>query len=116
MTAIEKINLDLTLTVGDGATVRVGSDCYPYYVSETLPNGVYGLYSPNAKFDDAHPWEGGTQVVDPFDPGHPSDFYVKHRYGNWWKVKADGTPIQRYSTRYHSLTFGSAYAYLNPSF
>ena len=116
MTDIEKINNDLTITKGTGATVRVGSDVYPYYVSEVLPNGVYGLYSPNDRFDDQHPWEGGTMVVDPFDSEHKSEFYVKHRYGSWWKVNPNGTPISRFSTKYHVLKFGSAYSYRNPSF
>lgn len=111
-----QIQNDLMITVGMGATVRVGSDCYPYYVSEVLPNGIYGLYSPHSQFDETHPWEGGTLVVDPFDHAHKSEFYVKMRYGHWWKVNANGKPIKRFSMRYHSLSFGEAYSYLNPSF
>lgn len=116
MNVTEKIKLDLEITKGYGATVSVGSDAYPYYVSEVLPNGIYGLYSPGSKFDDQHPWECGTMVVDPFDPERKSELYVKIRYGKWWEVERNGKPIRRFSCRYHTLRFGAACSYRNPSF
>ena len=114
--ALRDIEEDLTIFPGTGATKSVGSDAYPYYVSEVLPNGVIGMYDAPASFDDKHPWEGGTQVVKPFDPAHKSEFYLKRRYGKWWEVTREGKPIRQFTGKYVSLSFGHAYAYQNPSF
>jgi hypothetical protein len=107
---------DLKIFPGAGATKSVGSDSYPYYVSEALPNGVIGMYHPSAKFDDEHPWHGGSQVVDAYDPKAPSDFYIKRRYGNWWEVERNGTPIRKFTGRYVRLHFNGAHSYRDPSF
>lgn len=116
MNEIDAIQEDLNILPGTGATMSIGSDSYPYYVSEALPNGVFGLYSPKSCFDGEHPWEGGSQVVDNFDPKHESEFYVKRRYKKWWKVEKNGKPIARFTGKYHRLHFGHAYSYQNPSF
>lgn len=110
---------DLLIEVGLGATKHVGSDAYPYYISEILPKGVIGLYSPGSHFDKDHPWEGGSMVVDKFDPQHKSEFYIRRRYGKWWKCDATGktykkTDYQNYGTIH--LRFGHACSYQDPSF
>lgn len=111
------IEEDLRLEVGLGATKRVGSDEYPYYISELLPNGVVGMYRPDAKFDDKHPWYGGSGAVDPFDPSHKSEFYIKRRYGSWWKCTRSGVPLSDgYDRKMSGLHFGSAHYYQDPSF
>lgn len=111
------IDEDLAISVGIGATLRVGSDAYPYYISEVLPNGVIGIYSPKSHFDNAHPWQGGTEVVDPFDPNAESEIYIKRCYGNWWKVSRDDKArIERFISRWENFTIGHAYAYQDPSF
>ena len=111
------IEEDLIIEVGLGATMSVGSDCYPYYISEVLPNGVIGIYSPNSRFDETHPWEAGTEVVDAFDPVHPSETYIRRCYGKWWTVSKDGkTRLQKFESKWKKFTIGHAYAYQNPSF
>lgn len=116
MTQQEIIEEDLKILPGTGATMRVGSDSYPWYVSEVASNGIIGMYKPKSWFDDKHPWEGGMQVVAPFDAKHPSEIYIKRRYGKWWKVSNDGKPISRFTSRYESLHFNGAYSYCDPSF
>ena len=110
------IEEDLKICIGIGATIRVGSDSYPYYVSEMLPNGVLGMYSPKARFDDKHPWESGYGAVDPFDDQHKSEFYIKRRYGQWWKTSSDGKPLEKWTSKWHHLSFGHASYYQDPSF
>jgi hypothetical protein len=114
--AISIIEEDLKICVGCGATKSVGSDSYPLYVSEILPKNVIGMYTPKSQFDDAHPWHGGTQVVDAFDPNAKSMFYIKRRYGHWWEVESNGNPIRRFTGRYLRLSFNGAYSYRDPSF
>lgn len=114
--AISIIEEDLKICVGCGATMSCGSDCYPYYVSEVLPKGIVGLYRPKSFFDEKHPWEGGDQVVDAFDPKQTSSVYIKRRYGHWWQVESNGNPIRRFTNRYERLRFGSAHSYRDPSF
>ncbi len=116
MTIQDIVNEDINIMPGIGATKHVGSDAYPYYVSEVLPNGVIGLYEPHAQFDDAHPWEGGTQVVDPFDPNHESTTYIKRRYGNWWSCDKNGKHTSKFTCKWVKLLFGQALAYQDPSF
>ena len=116
MNAAEVIAEDLHIVRGTGATKSVGSDAYPYYVSETLPNGVIGLYRAKAVFDATHPWEGGTQVVEPFKPDAKSELYLKRRYGQWWEVTREGKPLSRFTGKYVHLGFNGAYGYQNPSF
>ena len=110
------IEEDLKIMPGVGATKSVGSDCYPFYVSEVLPNHVIGMYEPKSHFDKDHPWEGGTMVVDAFNPQHRSELYIKRRYGKWWKCTKEGKPVGRLTCRYIRLEFGNAYSYQNPSF
>ena len=111
------IEEDLKIDVGVGATMSVGSDAYAYYISEVLPNGVIGIYSPKTHFDDSHPLEGGTEVVDAFDPSAKSEFYLKRCYGKWWKVSRDGkTRLCRFTSRWEQFTIGHAYSYSDPSF
>ena len=109
------INEDLIIAVGVGATMSVGSDSYPYYISEVLPNGVIGLYSPNSHFEKS--WTDGHEVVDKFDPAHKSELYIKRCYGKWWKTSRDGkTRISRFTSRWQRFDIGHAYAYSDPSF
>ena len=107
---------DLCISVGTGVTKHNGRDSYPFYVSEVLPNGVVGLTSGHGHFDSSHPWEGGIGVVDPFDHDQPTEFYIKRRYGNWWKVHKNGKPISRFTDRYSRICFGRASFYQDPSF
>lgn len=111
-----QIEEDLMIEVGIGATMSVGSDCYPYYISETLPNNVLGLYQPAARFDETHPWEGGTQVVDEFDRNHPTELYIKRTYGKWWNCDKNGKRLTRFTSKWIKFDIGHAYAYQNPSF
>lgn len=110
------IKEDLEVCVGIGATTSNGRDCYPYYVSEVLPNGIIGIYRAGWHFDAQHPWEGGDGVVDPFDQQHTSDFYIKRRYGKWWQVDGSGKPIEPFTGKYLRLSFGRAHAFQDPSF
>ena len=108
------IEEDLKIVPGVGATETVGSDSYPYYVSEVLPKGIIGMYAPNSHFEKS--WADGDMVVDPFDEKRPTEFYIKRRYGKWWTVKRDGTPVGRFTGRYVRLSFGHACSYRDPSF
>jgi hypothetical protein len=112
--AIQAIHEDLTITIGTGATLYVGSDSYPYYVSEVLPKGVYGLYSPHAHFEKS--WTDGSMTVDKFDANHTSTIYLKRRYGKWWEVSPEGSPRKPFTSKYSHLHFGKAHAYRDPSF
>ena len=113
------ITEELTIEVGTAATKHVGSDSYPYYISEVLPNGVYGVYAADYTFDNAHPYYAGYAVIQPFDKTNAktkTDFYLKRCYGNWWKVDKNGSRISRFTDRYQHFSIGHAIAYLNPSF
>lgn len=111
------ITEDLTIEVGTGATKQVGSDSYPYYISEVLPNGVYGVCAAKYKFDGAHPYYDGHATVQPFDRTNAkTDFYLKRCYGNLWKVDKNGSRISRFTDRYQHFTIGRAIAHLDPSF
>ena len=115
MTDAERaINEDLTIGPGTGVTESVGSDSYPFYVSEVLPNRVIGLYPPSSHFEKS--WTDGHQVVDKFDANMPSKFYIKRRYGNWWQCTKDGKPLRKWGGRYNRISFGHAYSYQDPSF
>ena len=70
----------------------------------------------DSHFDETHPWEGGTEVVEPFDSARPTEFYVKRRYGNWWKTTKEGTPVEKWSCKWVRVAFGLAVGYKNPSF
>ena len=108
------INEDLMIAPGVGATMTVGSDSYAYYVSEVLSNGIVGLYSPKTYFENS--WADGTMKVDDFDKSNASEFYIKRRYGKWWKCTKDGNPLHKWTGKYARLHFGRAYAYRDPSF
>lgn len=110
----EQIAEDLKIEIGIGVTEYNGRDSYPFYVSEILPNGVIGLYSPNSHFKNN--WTEGSMVVDAFDPKEKSEFYIKRRYGNWWKVEANGKPLCKWGGKYTSISFGAAISYQDPSF
>ena len=103
---------DLMLEVGLGATYSVGSDSYPYYVSELLPKGVIGLYKPASHFPEGKDWTYGSMDVDPFDSNHPTETYIRRCYGHWWTCNKDGKKI----SRWHRISFGHAYSYQDPSF
>lgn len=105
---------DLNICVGCGVTKRIGSDSYPLYVSEVLPNGVIGMYRTNWHFEKN--WTDGSVKVDPFDSSHSSEFYAKRRYGHWWKVEKNGKPIERITSKWCHLSFNGAYGYQDPSF
>ena len=107
---INAIKEDLTIEVGLGATYSIGSDSYPYYVSEVLPNGVIGLYEPSSHFE--HDWTEGSMVVDKFDSSHASEVYIRKSYGHWWECDKDG----KRKCRWHSIHFGHACSYRDPSF
>lgn len=97
--------------------MAVGSDAYPYYISEILPNRVIGLYAPDSRFDDSHPREGGSQKVDAFDSTHASELYVRRCYGHWWKVSKDGKKrLSRFDSKYERFYIGYARSYQDPSF
>ena len=105
LTAKEQILEDLTICPGTGATKRVVSDSYPYWITE-VPH-----------FDQDHPWEGGHEVVDKYDPTiDKTEFYLKRCYGHWWKVERDGKKrLGRFDGRYVGFTIGHACSYRNPS-
>lgn len=111
----EEIYFQLKLAPGLGATMSVGSDSYPYYVSDVLPNGVIGLYSPGSHFKND--WTDGYEVVDAFDSKHPTEIFIKKAYRKWWVVDKDGKKrIRPFTGRYNTLQFGSATSYRDPSF
>lgn len=116
MDARSIVEEDLKIMPGMGATKFVGSDAYAYYVSEVLPGRVIGLYEPRCCFDAQHPWEGGDQVVEPFNAEAKTELYLKRRYGHWWKVERDGTPLCKFTGKYVRLHFGQALSYRDPSF
>ena len=101
---------DLMIVPGCGATYHVGSDAYPYYVSEVFPNGVVGIYSPKSHFKSS--WTEGSMVVDSYDASHPTDQYIRRSYGKWWKCDKNGRRISKFGW----LTFGYAVSYQDPSF
>ena len=104
------IEEDLKIQVGLGATYHCGSDAYPYYISEVLPNGVIGLYKPDAHFEKD--WTDGYQIVDPFDAAKQSEIYIRRSYGNWWVCEKNGKRMHKW----HSISFGHASSYRDPSF
>lgn len=107
---LKEIEEDLKIQVGLGATYHCGSDSYPYYVSEVLPKGVIGLYRPNSHFEKS--WTDGHEIVDPFDATKPSEVYIRRTYGHWWVCDKQGKRIRRW----HSISFGYASSYQDPSF
>ncbi len=115
--AAQHIAEDLETSPGTGATQSVGSDSYPYWVTEVLPNGVYGICRADSHFDEAHPWEGGVEVVEPYDPATcKTEMHIKRCYGNWWVVSRDGKRLRRFTDKYVRFSIGSAVAYSDPSF
>lgn len=116
MDAKQALEEDLKIMVGVGATLSVGSDSYPYYVSEVLANGIVGMYRPESHWDASHTWEGGSQVVSEFDPSAKSTMYIKRRYGRWWVVEKNGKAINPFTSKWERLRFGQACSYQDPSF
>lgn len=112
-----QINEDLMVQPGTGATMSVGSDAYAYWVTEVLPNHIYGIGRAHSHFDDSHPWEGGDMVVEPFDPAKDkTEFFIKRCYGKWWKVTNDGHRLERFSSKWRRFRLGHVCAYQDPSF
>lgn len=108
---------DLTIEPGTGATMSVGSDSYAYWITEVLPNSVYGICHARSHFDDRHPWEGGTEVIEPFDPAKDkTESYIKRCYGKWWNVDKDGHRLSRFSCKWRHFSIGHTCSYRNPSF
>ena len=108
---------DLVIAPGVGATMSVGSDAYAYWITEALPNNVYGICHARSHFDDDHPWEGGTEVVEPYDPTKDkTESYIKRCYGKWWKVDKDGHRLERFSGKWNRFSIGHACSYRDPSF
>lgn len=109
---------DLLVVPGTGATMSVGSDAYPYWITEVLPNRVFGICHAKSHFDDDHPWESGTEVVDPYDPSKDkTECYIKRCYGKWWTVSKDGkTRLLCFSDKWRHFSIGHACAYRDPSF
>lgn len=110
------IEEDLKIVPGTGAAMHVGSDAYAYYVSEVLSNGVVGLYQPHAFWDSTHPWEGGVQVVQDYNPECKTETFIKRRYGRWWVVGSNGKAVKPFTGRWSRLVFGKAWSYRDPSF
>ena len=108
------IEEDLKIEVGVGITMYNGRDSYPYYISEVLPNQIIGVYSANSHFE--HDWTEGNMTVDKFNPTTETEFYIKRRYGKWWKVTKDGKPLVRWSNRWCHIEIGHASSYQDPSF
>ena len=117
LTAKEQIIEDLTVCPGMGATKHVVSDAYPYWITEVLPNRVFGVCHARSHFDKDHPWEGGHEVIYKYDPViDKTEFYLKRSYGHWWEVERDGKKrLRRFDGRYVSFSIGHAYSYQNPS-
>ncbi len=117
LTAKEQILEDLTICHGTGATKSVVSDSYPYWITEVLPNRVFGVCHARSHFDQDHSWESGHEVVDKYDPTiDKTQFYLKRCYGHWWEVDRAGKKrLRRFDGRYVSFTIGHAYSYRNPS-
>lgn len=109
---------DLTICPGTGATLRVGSDSYPYWITEVCPNRVFGICHAKSHFDEKHPWQGGTQVVEEYDPKiNKTDVYIKRCYGHWWVVTKDGKErLRRFDDRWRHFSIGEAESYKDPSF
>jgi len=117
ITEKEQILEDLTISPGMGATKSVVSDCYPYWITEVLPNRVYGICHARSHFDQDHPWEGGHEVVDKYDPKiDVTECYIKRSYGRWWRVSKDGKKrLEKLEGPYCSFSIGHAVSYRNPS-
>lgn len=103
------------LKPGTGMTQQVGSDSYPWWVTEVLAGKTIGLCHADARFDEAHPWEGGVQAVKPYDPeaGLKATTWIRHERGEWVEVTRDGARVQDFPG---IVTFGKAFSYLDPSF
>lgn len=108
---VEDIEEDLKLCAGMGVTRHAGADSYPFYIVETLRNGVLGLYSPRAWFKEG--WTGGRQEVAKFDPSEKATSFIRKSYGHWWECSRDGHRTRRVGGW---LKFGEAVSFLDPTF
>lgn len=118
LTPEDQILEDLTVCPGTGATKSVGSDRYPYWITEVLPGRVFGICGAKSHFDKDHPWEGGAEVIEPWNPARDkTELYIKRCYGHWWKVDKTGKKrLRRFDSRWESFTLGKAESYRDPSF
>lgn len=117
LSAKEQILEDLTICPGTGATKRVVSDAYPFWITEVLPNRVFGICRARTHFDKDHPWEGGYEVIEKYDPAiDKTELYLKRNYGHWWVVERNGKKLlRRFDGQHASVEIGYARAYQNPS-
>ena len=97
---------------GLGATKRVGSDSYGYYICSIIPEKkLIGLYSPDSHFKVS--WEEGVMVTDPYEPGHEPDFWIQHFRGKWWEWDKRSQKRLKWKA---NIQFGYCYSYQCPSF
>ena len=97
---------------GLGATKRVESDTYGYYVCTIIPEKkLIGLYSPDSHFKVS--WEEGIMVTDPYEPGHEPDFWIQYFKGNWWEWDERSQKRLKWKA---NIQFGYCYSYQCPSF
>lgn len=113
----ERMEKDLAIVkIGLGATKRVGSDAYPYYIADkyVTKNGRYvvGMYEADAHFE--RDWTEGTQKVDPFDPKKRPEFYICAWRNSWYLSDMNGNLLEPHRKEFFS--FGAAVAYQDPSF
>lgn len=97
------------IKVGVGATYRVGSDCYPYYVS-SINGTIVGIC--RAKTSG---YSNGQAIVAPFDPNSKTESYRKIYRNAWYECDKDGNLVVPHRKAF-PLCYGHACSYLDPSF
>ena len=113
----ERIDRDISLVrPGLGATKRVGSDSYPFYVAtvELQTNGrlVVGMYRADSHFE--HDWTEGSMTVDKFDKGKRPEFWLTVWRNAWYRCDCKGKLVEPHAKDWYS--FGAACSYQDPSF
>ena len=113
----ERIDRDISLVrPGLGATKRVGSDSYPYYVTsvELRTNGrlVVGMYEADSHFE--HDWTEGSLTVDKFDKTKLAEFWLTVWRNAWYRCDQNGILLVPHRQDWYS--FGAACSYQDPSF
>lgn len=102
---ITPVNVPLGFKVGDGATLFVGSDCYPYHISRISPSGktVWVKRADYTRTDSNGFSESQEYEITPREDASEEKITYSKKYGKWMS-----------HGRVYSLKF--ARAYQDPSF